>query len=74
MYVRLVMLMFVFVKDCDSYGLVAKRVFSYLEAIQLASSSVWDYVRGSTLSDGQILGLEGHQCVRVHVCLTNFLD
>lgn len=60
MYVWLAMLMFVFVKDCDLYGLVTKRVFSYLEAIQLASSCMLDHVRGSFLSDGQILGLEGH--------------
>lgn len=57
MYVWLVVLMFVFVKDCDLYGLVTKRVFSYLEAIQLASSYMLDHVSGSILSDGQILGL-----------------
>lgn len=67
MYVWLVMLMFVFVKDCDLYGLVTKRVFSYLEAIQLASSCMLDHVRGSTISDGQILGFERHQYVCVHL-------
>lgn len=69
MYVWLLMLMFVFGKDCDLYGLVTKRVFSYLEAIHLASSCMLDHVRGSTLSDGQILSSEGHQslCVRMRV-------
>lgn len=38
MYVWLVLLMFVFVKDCDLYGLVTKKVFSYLGEIQLASA------------------------------------
>lgn len=69
MYVWLIMVMFVFVKDCDFCGLVTKRVCSYLEAIQLASSCMLDHVRGSTLSDGQILGLEGHQCVCECVCV-----
>ena len=55
MYVWLAMLVFVFVEDSDLDGLVTKRVFSYLEAIQLASSCMLDNVRGSTLSDGQIL-------------------
>lgn len=73
MYVWLLMLMFVFVKDCDLYGLVTKRVFSYLEAIQLASSCMLDHVRGSTLSDGQILGSEGHQSLYVYACLTDSL-
>lgn len=59
--------MFVFVKDCDFYGLVTKKVFSYLGAIQLASYCMLDHVRGSALSDGQILGLQGHFCVWVCV-------
>lgn len=57
--------MFAFVKDCDLYGLVTKKVFSYLEIIQLASSCMLDPVIGSTLSDGHILGFQGHQCVCV---------
>lgn len=63
------MLMFVFVKDCDLYGLFTKSVFSYLEAIQLAPSRMLDHVRGSALSDGLILGLEGHQVVPVCLCV-----
>lgn len=73
MYVWLGMLMFVFVKDCDLYGRVTKRVFSYLEAIQLASSCMLDHVRGFTLSDGQIWGLKGHLCVCVYVCMCVWL-
>lgn len=69
-YVWLVMLVFVFVKDCDLYGLFTKSVFSYLEAIQLASSRMLDHVRGSTLSDGLILGLEAHQVVCVCICVS----
>lgn len=64
--------MFVFVKDCDLYGLVTKKVFSYLGAIQLASSCMLDHVRGSTISDGQILGLEGHFCVSMCVYIVWF--
>lgn len=64
-----IMSVFVYVKDCDLYGPVTGRVYSYLEAIQLASSCMLDHVRGSALSDGQISGLEGHLCVCV--CLSD---
>lgn len=57
-----IMSVFVYMKDCDLYGPVTGRVYSYLEAIQLASSCMLDHVRGSALSDGQISGLEGHLC------------
>lgn len=62
-----IMSVFVYMKDCDLYGPVTGRVYSYLEAIQLASSCMLDHVRGSALSDGQISGLEGHLCVCVFV-------
>lgn len=62
-----IMSVFVYMKDCDLYGPVTERVYSYLEAIQLASSCMLDHVRGSALSDGQISGLEGHLCVCVFV-------
>ena len=71
MYVWLIILMFVFVKDCHLYGLVTKRVFSYLDAVQLASSCKLDHVGGSVLSDGYIFSLECHHCacVCVWVCV-----
>lgn len=54
MYVWLIMLMFVFVKDCGLVWPGHKEALSYLEAIQLASSFMLAHVRGSTLSDRQI--------------------